>query len=259
MTMQPVPKEYLYDYEGVCWWCGDAADSREHKWKKSEIKAMYGPAASESYPLMWFGDDSMPKAVQGPDSDLMKFEKSLCKDCNSSRSQPFDLAYDQWIEYITANYDHITEVRTVDLDDVAPGGEEEFRLNLAKYFAKHIGCRVADNAGRVPESLVRFLNGESADSSFAWTELCLSNTALEHHEVTRHMLGMPATIGMYSPEDGKLTSLKGALMRGALQLVWDINLDANRQDSGGGILPDASYSLRGIDDDLYEHRFPTSS
>lgn len=63
-----------------------------------------------------------------------------------------------------------------------------------------------------------FLNGESADSSFAWTKLCLSNTVLEHHEVIRHMLGMPATVGMYSPEYGILTSLKGSLMRGALQL-----------------------------------------
>lgn len=256
MKIQPVPTEYLYNYDGVCWWCGGTADSREHKWKKSEIKAMYGAAPSESYPLVWFGDDSKPRNVQGPDSDLMKFEKSLCKDCNNSRSQPFDQAYDQWVEYITENYDRIIEIRTIDLDEVAPGGGEEFRLNLAKYFAKHIGCRVADNAGRVPESLIRFLNGESEDSSFAWTELCLSDSALEYHEVTRYMLGMPATIGVYSPDGGSLTSLKGALMRGALQLVWDINLDASRKDSGNGILAGPLYSLRGIDDDLYEHRFP---
>lgn len=255
--MEFVPRGVLYDYEGICWWCGDTASSREHKWKKSEIKALYGPAGSQNYPLLWVGEDGKHRNVQGPDSDLMKFEKSLCMKCNNSRSQPFDLSYDRWIEYVTSKYDRIVETRVIDLRDVVDEGNEEFRLNLAKYFAKHIGCRVADNAGRVPESLIRFLNGESADSSFAWTELCLSNGALEQYEATRQMLGMPATVSNYSLEDKKLMSLKGALMHGALQLVWDINLDADREDNGDGVLPDTLYLLRGIDDDLYRHRFLT--
>jgi hypothetical protein len=53
MTLEPVPEEYLYDYAGICWWCGAAANSREHKWKKSEIKAMYGLAGSGSYHCAW--------------------------------------------------------------------------------------------------------------------------------------------------------------------------------------------------------------
>ncbi|MBN9200140.1 MAG: hypothetical protein J0H70_01960 [Microbacterium chocolatum] len=250
-----MPKEYLYDYEGVCWWCGSAADSREHKWKKSEIKAMYGPATSENYPLMWFGDDSKPKAIQGPDSDLMKFEKSLCKNCNNSRSQPFDLTYDQWIGYLRANYDQIIESRTIDLRDVVHVAESDFRLNLAKYFAKHIGCRVADNAGKVPASLIAFLNGDSDSSAFAWTELCISSSVFEEHEITQHMLGMSRTVADYSPEDRRLSSFKGSLLHGALQLVWDVNLNPDRQDNGGGILEQDVYTLREVDDDLYAHRF----
>lgn len=253
--MQPVPEEYLYDYAGVCWWCGDAANSREHKWKKSEVKAMYGVAGSDSYPLLWVDDSGNSKTVQGPDSDALKFEKSLCQSCNNASSQKFDLAYDRWIQFLAGNYEQIIESRVVDLRDVIAVAGGEARLDLARYFAKHIGCRVADKAGRVPASLVAFLNGESESSAFAWTELCISSSALENHEVTRYRLGMQQTIAMYSHQSRAITSLKGSLLHGAVQLVWDINLDPNRQDSAGGILAQDVYWLRDVDDDLYAHRF----
>lgn len=255
MTMQPVPEEYLYDYAGVCWWCGGAADSREHKWKKSEIKAMYGPAGSESYPLLWIDDAGNAKPIQGPDSDVMKFEKSLCQNCNNARSQKFDRAYDQWIEYVRANYEQIIESRIIDLRDVVNGTGSEFRLDLARYFAKHIGCRVADKAGKVPASLIAFLDGDSDSSAFAWTELCISRSAFEAHEITQHMLGMSRTVADYSPEERRLSSLKGSLLHGALQLIWDINLDPSRQDTANGIVTQDIYVLREVDDDLYAHRF----
>ncbi|MGF2948210.1 hypothetical protein [Microbacterium alcoholitolerans] len=253
--MKPVPEEYLYDYAGVCWWCGDAANSREHKWKKSEIKAMYGLAGSDSYPLVWIDDSGNFKTVQGPDSDALKFEKSLCQNCNNARSQKFDLAYDRWIRFLVANYEQIIESRVVNLCDAIGQAGSESRLDLARYFAKHIGCRVADKAGRVPESLIAFLNGESESSAFAWTELSVSSSALENHEVTRYRLGMQQTVANYSHQSRSLSSLKGALLHGALQLIWDINLDPNRQDSGSGIVTQDVYMLRDVDEDLYEHQF----
>lgn len=253
--MQPVPEEYLYDYAGVCWWCGDAANSREHKWKKSEIKAMYGLASSESYPLLWIDDRGNSKYIQGPDSDALKFEKSLCQNCNNARSQTADRAYDRWIQYLGTNYDQIIESRAIDLRDAVGETGSESRLDLARYFAKHIGCRVAEKAGRVPASLIAFLNGDSESSAFAWSELCISRSALENHDVTRHRLGLHQTVANYSHEDRALSSLKGALLHGALQLIWDVNLDPDRQDGGGGILTQDLYRLRDVDDDLYEHRF----
>lgn len=255
MTMKPIPQEYLYDYAGACWWCGDIADSREHKWKKSEVKGMFGAADSESYPLLWIDDSGDFKTVQGPDSDALKFEKSLCQNCNNARSQPFDLAYDRWIQYLGSNYDQILESRVVDLRDVADGTGDKFRLDLAKYLAKHIGCRVADKAGRVPTSLIAFLNSESESSAFVWTELSISRSALENHDVTRRMLGMQRTVADFSPEARALSSLKGALLYGTLQLIWDINLDPNREDSGNGILSSDTHWLRDVGDDLYAHRF----
>jgi len=216
---------------------------------------MYGLAGSDSYPLLWVDDAGNSRTIRGPDSDVVKFEKSLCQNCNNARSQKFDLAYDLWIGYLRANYHQIIESRVIDLHDVVDAAESNFRLNLARYFAKHIGCRVADKAGKVPASLIAFLNGDSDSSAFAWTELCISSSALEDHEITQHMLGMSRTVADYSPEDRRLSSLKGSLLHGALQLVWDINLDPGRQDIANGILTQDVYVLREVDDDLYAHRF----
>lgn len=255
--METVLSSTRYDYQGSCWWCGNLADSREHKWKKSELDTVYGPSGSERYPLTWVDDDGSTRAVQGPNSKIMKFERSICQNCNNSRSQPFDQAYDQWVEYISANHDRIVARRLVDLPDVVGRADyEDFKLNLAKYFAKHIGCRVADgSAGQVPYSLIMFLNGETEDSGFAWTELCLSRSALEQHDTMRQRLGMSHTVGNYRRDGKRLTSLKGSLMHGALQLVWDINLDSSRPNDGNGILSNDSHELRDVGDDLYEHRF----
>jgi hypothetical protein len=71
------------------------------------------------------------------------------------------------------------------------------------------------------------------------------------------MLGMPGTVANYSHQNRALSSLKGSLLHGALQLIWDINLDTSRQDSGSGILAQEVYRLRDVGDDLYTHRFLT--
>jgi hypothetical protein len=255
MTLAPIPKEFLFDYQGACWWCGAKADSREHKWKKSEVTALYGSANSENYPLFWVDDSGGTKEIQGPNSSLLKFEKSLCQNCNSARSQPFDHAYDQWIHYLVANYDQIIESRIIDFRNVVETGYEDFKLNLAKYYAKHIGCKVADGAGVVPASLIAFLNGDSFDTQFVWAEFCINRLALKNHEITRHRLGSSQTVANASTKSRKLTSLKGALMHGAFQIVWDINLDPERPDSGNGLLQQDIYHLRDIDEDLYSHRF----
>jgi hypothetical protein len=40
--MGQVPPQHRYDYGGRCWWCGAAADSREHKHKKTDLAREFG-------------------------------------------------------------------------------------------------------------------------------------------------------------------------------------------------------------------------
>lgn len=119
---------------GTCWWCGAPADSREHKFKRSDLARL---SAGEQ--LYWGGGDRGGKYLQGyKRSDVMRFGRILCQVCNNARSQPFDNAYDKYAEYVAKN-----------LDDLWHQGLQFKRIfghtwrddvkNLGRYFAKSFG------------------------------------------------------------------------------------------------------------------------
>src|SRR5689334_9234505 len=89
-----------YHYAGRCWWCGNAADSGEHKYKRTDLVREFGSGP-------WRGQSAVAQVVgekqrdlQSPGSARLKFSKVLCGTCNSARSQAFDQAYEQFAEYV---------------------------------------------------------------------------------------------------------------------------------------------------------------
>ena len=85
---------------GTCWICGSAATSSEHKIKKSDLIRVHGRGKEFAEASLNYlrGDDSVV-ILQGPDSKWVKWPDVLCAQCNNSRTQPFDRAYDKFIEY----------------------------------------------------------------------------------------------------------------------------------------------------------------
>ena len=97
--------------------------------------------------------------IQGPNSILAKFRATMCARCNNQRSQPFDLAYDQFTAYVHAQETHVLASRSVDLRAVYGESWELGRDGLLHYMAKHVGCRLAENEVEVPASIRRYLDG----------------------------------------------------------------------------------------------------
>ncbi len=95
-----------FGYQGQCWWCGNAADSREHKYKRSDIVREFG-RGPWAEPMLRVAGGNRQFRVQGPNSQGLKFSKSLCQRCNNDRNQPFDLAYDSMMDYISRNESEI--------------------------------------------------------------------------------------------------------------------------------------------------------
>lgn len=119
----------LIDFQpDVCWWCRGSADSREHKYKRSDIVREFGkpPYASDETPVILkdYGDRRQLHDVRGPNSSLARFATTLCGRCNDTRSQPFDAAYDRFVEYLREREDEIFETRCVDVGDVPIAGEK---------------------------------------------------------------------------------------------------------------------------------------
>ncbi|MFL5910100.1 MAG: hypothetical protein ACJ768_05965 [Gaiellaceae bacterium] len=109
-----------------------------------------------------------PKPVQGPGSDAFKFEPSLCARCNNERSQPFDLAYDTFTNYLRDNETMVFRGnRTLNLSAIWANWQQS-AVDLLRYYTKHIGCRLAEAHVEVRPEVISFLDDQGPMQSLAF-------------------------------------------------------------------------------------------
>ena len=171
----------LIDFDGVCWWCRSRpADTGEHKYKQSDLSELMG----DDDQLYWGQDGgSQLRPIRGKSGitrdryRVVKFPKSLCGDCNNRRSQPLDQSYQLYSTYVR------TQPGVADRDGVdfraIYGRDWPQRVpDLARYHAKHFGCRLVRDRVPVPPSLRAFLDG-AADMPDAHMALVTSRDVRE--------------------------------------------------------------------------------
>ena len=144
----------------ACWICDSLADTREHVIKQSDIRRLFGRGP---YPkgnrLKRTDQNKKKKLIQSEDSVHIKYQKSLCKECNSSRSQPWDEAYDQFMEYILSHESELKRIRKVDFKEMVKGDIGNFAKNLYSYFIKAFGCQLREHGQNPPLELSDYLLG----------------------------------------------------------------------------------------------------
>jgi hypothetical protein len=145
---------------GTCWWCQERpATTGEHKFKAADLTRML----AESGPLIWGDGDGAMREIKGKSGikrdryRVIKFPKSLCAPCNNDRSQPFDRAYDTYSSYLGSH--QLRAKSGVDFEGIFGTDWRTPLLNLARYYAKHFGCRMVNTGLPVPRSLRDFLDG----------------------------------------------------------------------------------------------------
>jgi len=143
-----------------CWICGDPADSREHKFKQSDVAQSSKSWAPGDQPH--YVDDQGWRCIQGPGSELVKFEKVLCHACNTTRTQPFDRAYERFAEWINKKGQSPMAETRIDFAEVYGADFQTETANLVRYFAKHLGCRIASENYTMPPGLVASLTAADA-------------------------------------------------------------------------------------------------
>lgn len=140
-----------------CWLCGSTVElTGEHKIKRKDIAR-----EQKDYPLRWRSEGQPDKFIQGPNSNLLKFPQSLCKNCNSSRSQSIDRSYDCFRDELSERKLNDGELLTLD--------ERSASLGTLRYFGKHLGCQVQYNRFPLPHRLSRFVIGASNKSCVSVT------------------------------------------------------------------------------------------
>ncbi|KJL17558.1 hypothetical protein RL72_03807 [Microbacterium azadirachtae] len=248
-----VPDEFRHDYAGLCWWCGARADSREHKWKKSEVVRLFG-TGSYGDSVQWVHSHGV-EAVRGPKAAALMFSPTLCGNCNGTRSQPFDDAYALFSNYLIDHHDDLLAAQSLDFADVYGEAMPVQLPLLARYYAKHIGCRIAEKAGRVPDDLVEFLDlaRNTVPSVFSQLGVRLVLLDFVDENGARVMgLSLRGSVADYDPvPGGGLRSFKSGLGVGAIEFVFDVNLDPDRPNAGSGIFEDSVQVLWPHGEDLY--------
>lgn len=164
-----------------CWICGAPANSKEHRLKKSDIVRAYGRGGYKGQKRPVHVKNGQVSSFQGPSAERLKYAPSLCHECNTTRTQPFDKAYDQLISWVLENEDEVLRTRKVDFARVYGEQCRENQIQLYKYFVKSFGCRLVDAGFEVPENLVKLFPLDEFTSN-----LCI--TFLVHEDV----LVMPA-------------------------------------------------------------------
>lgn len=154
---------YMNDHR-LCWICEEnVADTSEHALKKSDIVRAYGKGSYHNLkgkqPIHF--KNGKETKLQGANSNVIKNPKDLCKQCNNTLSQPYDRAYDKFIEYILNNSELILERRFIDFEEVYGDDFPTQQTNLFKYFIKSFGCRIYANPDfEVPYDLVEIIKND---------------------------------------------------------------------------------------------------
>lgn len=149
---------------GRCWWCLAPADSAEHRFKRSDLVREHGRGG-------YHGDAVLSRitadgrwTAKSSKARVLTFAQSMCQRCNNERSQPFDAAYDEFIELVWASEERVIADRRLDLAALWGTAHATRGDDVLRFFVKHICCRVAElstaeHPTQIPADLIAFLDG----------------------------------------------------------------------------------------------------
>lgn len=164
----------------ACWICGDIATTAEHKIKRTDLQRVHGRGKQfTEAKLNYLRSDDRVVVLQGPDSAHVKYDGVLCAKCNNTRSQPYDRAYDSFIEFTESAREELLARRQFDFERVFGQSWREHQKDLYKYFVKAFGCRLVHAGETVPEPFKLILIDKVPDSG---PFFCLS---VAEHELSK--------------------------------------------------------------------------
>ncbi len=98
----------------------------------------------------------------------VRWRKNLCARCNNARSQPFDRAYDVFEAHLVSHFDDLASVDRIDWREIYGDDWKTGAIDLARYFAKQLGCMMATYDLPVPDDVSAFLDGADSCPSVAF-------------------------------------------------------------------------------------------
>ena len=124
-----------------CWICGSKGTTGEHFLKNSDLKQQFGKVTQDS-PIYRSVNGSKGQKTQSTNSTYLKSPSLLCENCNSTRTQPHDRAWEQLSTYLHTNAESIKQTGIVNLKCVFGNRVRHSMLNVHLFFVKLFGDRI---------------------------------------------------------------------------------------------------------------------
>lgn len=127
-----------------CWICGSPAGTGEHMIKASDLRGQFGEFSQDT-PLYQHSESRRNRRIGSIKSKKLKYAIPICAECNNSRTQPYDRAWQALSERLQASQKLEPPARRVNLKKVFPGTLNASMLGVHLYFVKAYGCRIAES------------------------------------------------------------------------------------------------------------------
>lgn len=164
-----ISPEFLHKYQicdhRKCWWCGEPASTKEHKFKRSDLRRMWDP--DDLY--LVHGDHVRPvsRVRSIAKSPQVRFDTTMCANCNNNRSQPFDRAWEAFSDYVWDNGQRLKWRQYLDAEAIYGTSWPDGLRLISSYVVKHAACRIANWKFEVPSDLIRFLAGDAYSANIS--------------------------------------------------------------------------------------------
>jgi hypothetical protein len=126
----------------LCWICNqNVANSGEHKTKRSDLLAVLGKP-TQAQPFYYQDLERRNHPVGSLNAQILKSPKNICSDCNSTRTQPHDRAWERMSDRLRARPPKVGEwVRANRLFTYDTRREMN---NVHLFFLKLSGCMLCE-------------------------------------------------------------------------------------------------------------------
>lgn len=124
-----------------CWICGAAETTAEHIVKASDIRQYFGKSPDA---LFWHTEARKNNKAQSVTSRPLKYKPSICHECNSTRTQPYDRAWEKLSKWLFNHRDLIKPGRKIKINKIFSGRVAIPITDIQLYFAKLTGCLAVD-------------------------------------------------------------------------------------------------------------------
>lgn len=230
MSEQSIPgvlDQYRVPDDGLCWWCGAPATTAEHKYKARDLRRVQDASTEGGvYRAAEAGFSGVLQSLRK--GTAIRWSVSLCADCNNARSQPFDLSYDRFVDYLAEDWDGLMTARRFRWRDVYGRDWRPGATALARYLVKQFGCMMRTDNLPVPSDAGVFLDGGGSGdlviSMAVDDEILIGRKRLMdrlgNDDWLRTYIGLPATQALH---DGReLTGAEYLLRLGyvILRVAW---------------------------------------